>query len=668
MKVVVTGATGNVGTSTVKALSESPEIEEIVGLARRRPTLTRPKTSWVEADVLTADLVEIFEGADAVVHLAWAIQPSRDAVTLTRINVEGSRRVFDAVAAAGVPKLVHASSVGAYSRGPKNREVDESWPTEGTPTSFYSRHKVAVERELNRFEAAHPRTRVVRLRPALIFKDEAATEIRRLFIGPFLPSFLLRRRLPLALPRIERLRFQAVHSEDVGRAYLRAVLADVQGAFNVAAEPPLSAGELADRLGIRSFPVSPRIVRWLADVSWRLRLQPTPPGWLDMALNVPTMSSDRARAELGWEPRYSSIEALEELLGGLCEGDGAKTPPLEEDSVSARLEEVKTGVGARQWDRDRDEQLVKYLADVHSIELQAVAQLRAAPRIVGDERLGEAFERHLIETEDQERRVRERLETLGGKPSKLKDAVGRGGGWAMTAFAASQPDTPGKLVMHAFSYEHMELAAYELLRRLAERAGDEETARMAADIAAEESRMAERLEQSFDATVEVSLATVEEDRLDALLVSYLRDAHALERQAVQLLEAGAERVEDQRLEATFREHLTEARHHLERIEGLLEERGAKPSLLKDAMLSAGGLNLSAFFGAQPDSTTKLAGFTFAFEYLEVAAYELLRRVAARAGDEDVVAAAGEILAEERVAALQVAESWDRPDVPLGVAS
>ncbi|HXS33795.1 MAG TPA: NAD-dependent epimerase/dehydratase family protein [Solirubrobacterales bacterium] len=119
MKVVITGATGNVGTSTVKALSESPEIDAIVGVARRKPTWAPPKTTWVEANVLNDDLGKIFAGADAVIHLAWAIQPSRDAETLERINVEGSRRVFEAVAAAVVPKLVHVSSVGVYSHGPK---------------------------------------------------------------------------------------------------------------------------------------------------------------------------------------------------------------------------------------------------------------------------------------------------------------------------------------------------------------------------------------------------------------------------------------------------------------------------------------------------------------------------------------------------------------------
>ena len=240
------------------------------------------------------------------------------------------------------------------------------------------------------------------------------------------------------------------------------------------------------------------------------------------------------------------------------EGHGAETPPLEADSAGARLDDLKTGVGARQWDRDRDEQLVKYLADVHSIELQALAQLRAAPKIAGDERLCRAFERHLVETEDQERRVRERLEALGGKPSKLKDAAGAAGGWAMVAFAASQPDTPGKLVMHAYSYEHMELAAYELLKRLAERAGDEETARMAADIAAEEERMAERLEQCFDAAVEASLCgrsiqTISTPPFSPTCATSMRSRG----RPRSCCEAGAERVDDRQLEAAFRDHLDE---------------------------------------------------------------------------------------------------------------
>jgi nucleoside-diphosphate-sugar epimerase len=156
MKVVVTGATGNVGTSTIEALAAMPEVERIVGLARRRPIWEAPKTEWVDADVVDASLAPIFEGADAVIHLAWAIQPSHDMETLERINVDGSRRVFQAAVVAGVPKLVYASSVGAYSRGPKDRLVDESWPTEGTESSFYSRHKVATERPPTSCSSASP--------------------------------------------------------------------------------------------------------------------------------------------------------------------------------------------------------------------------------------------------------------------------------------------------------------------------------------------------------------------------------------------------------------------------------------------------------------------------------------------------------------------------------
>src|SRR5687767_5589206 len=100
MRVAITGATGNVGTSLLRALSDDPAIDEIVGIARRRPQLSVPRTTWVCANVVTDDLVTAFRGADAVVHLAWLIQPSRDRETTRRVNVEGSRRVFEAAAAA----------------------------------------------------------------------------------------------------------------------------------------------------------------------------------------------------------------------------------------------------------------------------------------------------------------------------------------------------------------------------------------------------------------------------------------------------------------------------------------------------------------------------------------------------------------------------------------
>ncbi len=349
LRVVVTGASGNVGTSVLEALGREPEVREIVGLARRVPEVEMPKVEWVGADVAEDDLVPHFEGADAVVHLAWAIQPSRDEATTERINVLGSRFVFDAVEGAGVPALVYASSVGAYSPGPKRRRVDESWPVDGIETSFYSRHKAAVEDQLDEFEERCPATRVVRLRPGLIFKSEAASEIRRLFAGPFLPGFLVQKRLIPLFPRVPRLRFQAVHSRDVGEAYRLAVLRDVRGAFNIAAEPEIGVDELCELLGARSFPLPAGVLRGAASLSWKLRLQPSPPGWIDLALGVPAMDTSRAREELGWEPRVSSLDALEDLLRGMRHAEGAPTPPLEPTAGGPlRARELATGVGQRQ--------------------------------------------------------------------------------------------------------------------------------------------------------------------------------------------------------------------------------------------------------------------------------------------------------------------------------
>ncbi len=348
MRVVVVGATGNVGTSVLASLADEAAVDSIVGVARRLPSLESPKTEWIAADVVDADLAEIFRGADAVVHLAWLIQPARDRNKLWRVNVEGSTRAFEAVADAEVPTLVYASSVGVYSPGPKDRRVDESWPCNGVRTSFYARHKAEVERRLDRFEAQHPDVRVVRLRPGLIFKREAATGIRRLFAGPLLPSPLVAPgRIPF-VPDIPGLRFQAVHSRDVGEAYRLALVNDVRGSFNIAADPILDAETLSGALRAPRLPINRNFARAAAALSFRLHLQPSERGWLDLGLGVPLMDTTRARNELSWEPRYSSTEALRELLSGMAAGAGARTPPLDPaTSGPLRARELLTAVGRR---------------------------------------------------------------------------------------------------------------------------------------------------------------------------------------------------------------------------------------------------------------------------------------------------------------------------------
>src|SRR5919106_1491356 len=283
VRVVVVGASGNVGTSLLRALADEPAVDSVLGLCRRLPDARFPKTDWRRADVVHTRLRPLFQGADAVVHLAWVIQPGRDKQTLRAVNVDGSARVFRAAAAAQVGTLVYASSVGAYAPGPKDHRVDESWPTTGIPSSFYARHKAEVERLLDAFEREQERIRVVRLRPGLIFKRDAASGIRRLFAGP----------------------------------------------FNIAAEPVLDPAALGRILGARPVRVPGRVLRGAAAATFKLRLQPSEPGWVDMGLAVPLMDVTRAREELGWQPQHSAADALVDLLEGMREGAGLDTPPLE---------------------------------------------------------------------------------------------------------------------------------------------------------------------------------------------------------------------------------------------------------------------------------------------------------------------------------------------------
>jgi UDP-glucose 4-epimerase len=328
MRVVVVGATGNVGVRVVEALGRRPEVEEVVGIARRRPELHMPKTRFEAADIRHADLVTLFRGADAVVHLAWMIQPGHDERVTASTNVEGSRRLIQCVVEAGVPALVYASSIGTYAPGPKTERVSEGWPATGIESSFYSRHKAAVERELQSRAEHHPDLRIVALRPGLIFQHGAGSEIQRLFIGPLFPRAAANPRLIPVLPLPRGFAVQAVHTEDVAEAYAMAVTRpDMRGAYNVAAEPVLDARTLGEALGARPIALAPRLVRAVTAATFRARLQPTEPGWVDLALQTPLMATDRIAA-LGWVPRRSSVDALHELLAGIREGAGTPTPPL----------------------------------------------------------------------------------------------------------------------------------------------------------------------------------------------------------------------------------------------------------------------------------------------------------------------------------------------------
>ena len=328
MRVVVTGATGNVGSQVVPQLLEHPEVTSVVGIARRLPASPDPRVEWHALDVAEQDLRPAFDGADVVVHLAWLLQPAHRPDEMRRVNIDGTRRVIEAVVTSGVPALVHASSVGAYSPAPKTPRVDESAPTEGIGSSTYSRHKAAAERMLDELEMDHPERRVVRLRPAIILQPQAASALARYFLGPFLPQSLIRPSLLAVVPDLPGLAVQAVHTADVARAYILACTRPVVGPFNLAAEPVLDPPTLAALLGARTVPLPARAARLLVEATWRLHLHPTDPGWVDIALRTPLLDTTRARTVLGWSPVHDAGQALLETVQAMGAGRGADTPVL----------------------------------------------------------------------------------------------------------------------------------------------------------------------------------------------------------------------------------------------------------------------------------------------------------------------------------------------------
>jgi len=337
MHIVIIGATGNVGTALLRRLHAADEVTSIAGVSRNGPDRTGEpyeNVRWHRLDIGEAAsapaLVEAMRGADAVVHLAWVIRPNRDNVTLRRINVNGSRRVFEAAAAAGVPHLVYASSVGAYGRpdrvAPGPGPQDESFPTCGAPASHYGRQKAEVEAILDEVSTSHPEMLVTRLRPGLIFQEEAGPEIRDYFLGALAPRSLLRAVARMRVPLVPWPRgvvTQAVHTDDVADAYWRVIQQHAGGAFNVAADPPLSPDTLGTVLGARRWlPVPVPLVRALVSAAYRLRLEPTDPGWVDMAVLTPVMSTERIRSVVGWEPSRSTHEALRAVIDHLGDTGG----------------------------------------------------------------------------------------------------------------------------------------------------------------------------------------------------------------------------------------------------------------------------------------------------------------------------------------------------------
>jgi UDP-glucose 4-epimerase len=357
VRIVITGASGNVGTALLRRLTGAGH--DLVGVCRRPPGPVAPYdvATWHPLDLAVdgaeRELTDVFRGADAVVHLAWGFQPSHDVAYLERVDVHGTRAVVGAAQRAGVAHLVHMSSLGAYSPGPDTggadqARVDESWPTEGVPTLAYSRHKVAAERILDDLERDHPDgPAVARMRPGLIVQRDSGSALLRYGVPAYLPSALLRH-LPL-LPLDRGLVVQVVHTDDVADAIARVLERRATGPFNLAADPPITREVIARVLHARPVDLPRPILRTAAALAWYARLQPLDPGWVDLAFATPLLDSTRARRELDWTPAVSAEAALAEVVGGMADAAAAPSPALRPRTVVGELTALFTRgpVGSR---------------------------------------------------------------------------------------------------------------------------------------------------------------------------------------------------------------------------------------------------------------------------------------------------------------------------------
>jgi nucleoside-diphosphate-sugar epimerase len=326
LTVAVTGPTGTFGFGLMPLLQASDEVGSVVGIARRPFDPT--EHGWTKMQYRRGDvrdegaLKEAFEGADVVVHLAFLIVGGNRA-TARAINVEGTLNAFRAAAAAGVKRFVYASSVAAYGFHRDNPVgMRESWPVRPADRLFYAQEKAELEELLQEEARAHPELALYLLRPPIVLGPH--TVGGKQLPGPLGPlGRRLESRLQGRLPRlpvpvpvlVPDLPVQFVHEDDVGSALLQCVVAaGPPGAYNITGDGVLSVVDVARELGAFPIPVPARPVQTAARAVSRLPLLPTFVEWVEAVSHPAIMDAGRAKEELGWTPRYSSLEALRDTL------------------------------------------------------------------------------------------------------------------------------------------------------------------------------------------------------------------------------------------------------------------------------------------------------------------------------------------------------------------
>src|SRR3954447_24636019 len=320
LTVAITGPTGDIGRALLRQLDKSPEVDRIVGMARRpfNPgEFGLEKTEYRQGDILDKDsLGDLVDGADVLVHLAFIILGGREETR--RINLEGTRNVFEAATSADLKRFVYTSSVAAYGFHEDNPQpLTEEVVPKGTDEFYYSAQKAALERELHRMVDEREVDACV-FRPCIVAGGDALMLIRMLQeqiqLGGRLPqitTFL--NSVPFLKPVLPDpgTPFQLVHQDDVAQALVAAVTGRGEpGIYNLAGEGTISFGDLASAIGWYSVPVPNFAVDVTAEAIARVPFAPAQFQWINAARVPVLMDTQKAREKLGWDPAYDTRETL----------------------------------------------------------------------------------------------------------------------------------------------------------------------------------------------------------------------------------------------------------------------------------------------------------------------------------------------------------------------
>ncbi len=324
LTVAVTGPTGDIGRSLLRALERSREVGRISAMARSpfdpRAAGLR-KTEYRQADVLDADAVaEVIAGADVVVHLAFVIMGNLEETT--KVNLQGSRNVFSAAIASGAQRLIYASSVAAYGFHGDNPDLlTEDVPARGTQRHYYSAQKAELEGALWDLLGTEGPDAYV-FRPCIVAGPDALAlleQIPYIQISERMPSAVLRALefMPALKPVIPDpgVPFQLVHHDDVAGALRAAVLGRGEpGVYNLAADGTITMSDLARALGWYSVPVPDLALDAAAELVARLPFMPAEAQWIESLRHPVLMDTARARKLLHWRPRYDAADTLAAMV------------------------------------------------------------------------------------------------------------------------------------------------------------------------------------------------------------------------------------------------------------------------------------------------------------------------------------------------------------------